>query len=162
MKPLVFLWLAIFHFMVLDGLAQPRQAARQTQTKRQREADIVISTARTYLGTPYKYGGTTRKGIDCSALIIESFKAAGYNLPRSAHDQSTFGKNVKIGKIQPGDLVFFKFKQKGENTWHSGLITVVEKNKIRFIHSSSSKGVIESDLLSDYYKSNIKGFRRVL
>jgi probable lipoprotein NlpC len=158
MKIPVTLFLPIF-LLSLEGNGQVRQ---QTQTKREREADIVISTARTYLGTPYKYGGTTRKGIDCSALIGESFRAAGYNLPRSAHEQSTFGQKVSMKKIRPGDLVFFKFKQKGEKSWHSGLITVVEKNKIRFIHSSSSKGVIESDLLSDYYKNNIKGFRRVL
>jgi len=133
----------------------------QSSTK-ETKTNLILSSVKSYLGTPYQYGGMSRKGIDCSALLYLSFNQAGIQLPRASKDQSKFGKNVKWGRIKPGDLVFFKFTQKGENSWHSGVIVTVEKEKIKFIHASSSKGVIESDLNSTYYKTNVRGFRRVI
>lgn len=126
------------------------------------QTNLILSSVKSYLGTPYKYGGMSRKGIDCSALMYLSFNQGGIELPRSAKDQSKVGKSINIGRARPGDLVFFKFRQKGEKSWHSGIIVSVEKNKIKFVHASSSKGVIESDLYADYYFKNIKGFRRVI
>jgi len=126
------------------------------------KTNLILSSVKSYLGTPYQYGGMSRKGIDCSALLYLSFNQAGIELPRESKDQSKYGKNVKWNRIKPGDLVFFKFKQKGENSWHSGVIVSVEKEKIKFIHASSSKGVIESDLNSTYYQENVKGFRLVI
>lgn len=140
----------------LLSTAYGQKASKETQT------NLILSSVKSYLGTPYKYGGMSRKGIDCSALMYLSFNQGGIELPRSAKDQSKVGKSIKIGRARPGDLVFFKFKQKGEKSWHSGIIVSVEKNKIKFVHASSSKGVIESDLYSDYYFKNIKGFRRVI
>ena len=130
--------------------------------KRERKTNVVMSSVKSYLGTPYKYGGMSRKGIYCSALLHVSFNTGGISLPRTAKDQSKFGKNVSWRGLKRGDLVFFKFRQKGEKWWHSGVITVAEKDKIRFIHASSSRGVVESNLLSDYYKKSVKGFRRVI
>ena len=130
--------------------------------KREVKTNVVMSSVKSYVGTPYKYGGMSRKGIDCSGLLHVSFNTGGISLPRTAKDQSKFGKNVSWNGLKRGDLVFFKFKQKGEKWWHSGVITVAEKGKIRFIHASSSRGVVESNLLSDYYKKNVKGFRRVI
>jgi cell wall-associated NlpC family hydrolase len=126
------------------------------------KTNLILSSVKSYLGTPYEYGGMSRKGIDCSALLYMAYNTGGVKLPRQSKDQSKFGKNVKLNRLKPGDLVFFKFKQKSEKSWHSGVIVSVEKNKIKFIHASSSKGVIESDLLSEYYLTNVKGFRRVI
>ena len=134
----------------------------QSRGAKESKTNVIMSSIKSYIGTPYKYGGMSRKGIDCSALLYVSFNTGGIRLPRTAKSQSDFGKNVKWKRLRPGDLVFFKFKQKGEKWWHSGVISVVEKNKIRFIHASSSRGVVESDLLSDYYRKNVKGFRRVI
>lgn len=133
-----------------------QSSAKETKT------NLILSSVRSYLGTPYQYGGMSRKGIDCSALLYLCFNQAGIELPRESKEQSKFGKNVKWNRIKPGDLVFFKFQQKGENSWHSGVIVSVEKEKIKFIHASSSKGVIESDLNSAYYRENVRGFRRVI
>lgn len=138
------------------------QLPAQTQSAKERQVDIVISTAKTFVGTPYLYGGMSRKGIDCSGLVVESFKAAGQNVPRTSEAQSEFGKKIKIDKVRPGDLVFFEFKEKGEKWWHSGLIVSVEKGSIKFVHASSSRGVVESDLMSDYYRNNIRAFRRFI
>jgi probable lipoprotein NlpC len=130
--------------------------------KKRKKISKVIASAESYIGTPYKYGGTTRSGIDCSGLIQNSFTSAGYRIPRTAKEQSKTGSKVGWSKVRPGDLVFFKFKKKGERWYHSGLISKVNGDDIRFIHASSSRGVVESSLNSDYYRDNVKVFRRVV
>ncbi|CAM9968762.1 unnamed protein product [Chrysoparadoxa australica] len=136
----------------------------EAQSKRKRKIIIaVVTEARTYRGTPYHYGGMSRRGIDCSGLIYNSFDKVGIDLPRTAKEQSKIGSKKGWGGIRPGDIVYFKFKEKGEKWWHSGMITdTTDPNEIKFIHASSSRGVVESTLNQEYYKDNVKKFRRVI
>jgi len=128
-----------------------------------KKIEKVISAGRSYIGTPYKWGGNSRGGIDCSGLIKNAYQTINVKLPRTAQEQSKAGSKRGWGGIRKGDLVYFKFKEKGKKRWyHSGMITYVGKDKILFIHASSSKGVVESDLMADYYRSNVKSFRRVI
>lgn len=118
-----------------------------------KKADKAIATARTYIGTPYKYGGTTKKGIDCSGLMCTSYKSANVNLPRTSSAQSQYGKSVKMNELQPGDLVFFSARKGSKKITHVGMVTTVKnKSDVRFIHASSSRGVVEDNLMSDYYQ----------
>lgn len=127
------------------------------------KAEIVISTARTFIGTPYKYGGTTRSGMDCSALLINSFSVVKLNLPRSSEAQSKVGTEVKINELQPGDLVFFATGNKKKEITHVGLVTDVRaKDNIKFIHASSSLGVVETNLFAEYYQKRFRVARRVI
>lgn len=120
-----------------------------------------ISTARTYTGTPYRYGGTTKRGMDCSGLLCVSYQSAGLNLPRTSNAQSKMGKLVKMNELKPGDLVFFSAKKGRKKITHVGMVTEVENRKnIRFIHSSTKLGVVENNLLSTYYKSIFVKARR--
>jgi cell wall-associated NlpC family hydrolase len=66
-----------------------------------------LSTALSFRGVRYVYGGTSRSGVDCSGLTQLAFRAAGITLPRTAAAQSTVGRSVKLGDIQPGDLIFY-------------------------------------------------------
>lgn len=69
---------------------------------------IVVATARSYLGVPYLWGGTTRSGIDCSGLVLVSYAAAGVHIPRVAQDQSRVGVPVlSLSDVQPGDLLAY-------------------------------------------------------
>lgn len=154
MRSILLVGLSFWFVSIIPASAQNK--------KKSKKISVVIQNAEAYKGTPYKYGGTSKSGIDCSALIQNSFSNAGYKVPRTSKEQSKYGKKVGWNGLRPGDLVFFKFKKKGEKWYHSGLITKVQGENIYFIHASSSRGVVESNLKSDYYKKNVKTFRRVI
>lgn len=114
----------------------------------------VIETARAYRGTPYKYGGTTRIGMDCSGLLCTSFKTINVNLPRSSNEQSRFGPEIKPNNLRAGDLVFFSATKNSNQISHVGLVTDVKsKEEVYFIHASTRLGVIEDNLFSNHYKT---------
>ena len=149
--------------LLLTVLTLTLSTTVHAQNKRKRkQIDLVITEARKYIGTPYKYGGLSKSGIDCSGLIYTCYRKIDVTLPRVAKDQSKVGSSKSWGSIRPGDIVYFKFKQRGEKWFHAGMITYAEQDDIRFIHASTSQGVVESSLMSDYYKKNVKKFRRVI
>lgn len=123
---------------------------------------IVINTARSYTGTPYKFGGTTRSGMDCSALIYHSFYPVGVTMPRMSSDQSQMGKKISKNDIKPGDLLFFATSRKRKRVTHAGIATEVSRGDIRFIHSSTSLGVSEDYLSNNYWSKAFLFARRVL
>jgi len=111
-----------------------------------------------YLGTPYRYGGTTRKGIDCSGFTSKVYASAvDKQLPRSARDQFSVGAPVKKDELEFGDLVFFK-TTKRKRPSHVGIY--IEDDI--FAHASVNKGVTLSSLESTYYKKRFVGARRVV
>jgi cell wall-associated NlpC family hydrolase len=125
-----------------------------------RQLAAVIETARSYRGTPYKFGGTTRLGLDCSGLLNVSFNAAGIQIPRSSNEQAAWGDPIRPQDLQAGDLVFFGGAPGSSTITHVGLITEVSEDGVQFIHSSTSLGVVENALESDYYLSRfIKAVR---
>lgn len=122
----------------------------------------VISTAKSYQGTPYKYGGTTRAGMDCSALVYHAYYSIGINMPRTSNDQSQLGQKVPVKSIQAGDLLFFATSRKKNQVTHSGIVTEVQQGEIRFIHSSTSLGVTEDYISSKYWANAFLFAKRIL
>lgn len=113
----------------------------------------VIDNARAYQGTPYLFGGTTRVGMDCSALLQLSFADAGVDIPRSSNEQAAWGDPIKPTELKPGDFLFFGASPGSSVITHVGMVTVVDGEGVEFIHASTSLGVIENSFESDYYLS---------
>jgi cell wall-associated NlpC family hydrolase len=106
--------------------------------------------------TPYKYGGHTLKGTDCSYLVQKVYQDAfAIQLPRTSLEQAQIGYEVPKNSSKEGDLVFFKVDSK---TRHSGIII----DKGRFLHASTTEGVKISQLNDPYWKSKFLQIRRVL
>jgi probable lipoprotein NlpC len=138
-------------------------AASNKANMREKKVERVISSARTYIGTPYKYGGISRSGMDCSGLLINSFKTVEISLPRTSEAQSKIGTEIKMKDLEPGDLVFFATGKKKRQITHVGLVTEIKgKDDVKFIHASSSLGVVETNIFAGYYQKRFRGARRVI
>lgn len=148
--------------IVLATLFMPSCASHRAANAREEKVDKVIAAARTFIGTPYKYGGTTRSGLDCSGLLLNSFRAVNVTLPRTSEAQSKFGKDVKVKEVLPGDLLFFATGKKKNEITHVGLVVDVKRKDVKFIHASTSLGVVETNLDTEYYKTRFRKARRVI
>ncbi len=114
----------------------------------------LLKEAEKWLGTPYKYGGDDRKGMDCSGFVVRVYKdALGIKLPRTSRDQSKFCDKVSKKNLSPGDLLFFATTRGSGDVSHVGIY--MGGNVM--IHSSSSQGVILTDFTSDYYTRTFTG-----
>ncbi len=125
-----------------------------------KKVKTALQEAKTYEGVPYKYGGNTRKGIDCSALVKSAFKKAQVELPRRSIEMSNKGTPVKVNKIKEGDLLFFA-TSKGKINHVAIVYKIKEGGVISFIHASSSKGVMISDLKGSYWPARFVKAKRI-
>ncbi len=120
------------------------------------ERKLFVRMTRTFLGVPYRLGGTTMKGIDCSAFVKRLYEIFDIQLPRTAREQAKVGKRVAKDQLEEGDLVFFKTRSR-RVTGHVGIY--IGNNE--FIHASGkNRGTKLDSLESDYYsKRFVRGVR---
>ena len=123
--------------------------------------DSVISFGKIYMSTPYRYGGTTPRGFDCSGFTSHVFNNFGINLNRSSRDQASQLPTINKLDLKTGDLVFFEGRRHNGTVGHVGIVTETKPNgEFNFIHSSIKKGVTISSSEEQYYGSRfVKGGR---
>ncbi|PIB33676.1 glycoside hydrolase [Gaetbulibacter sp. 5U11] len=122
----------------------------------------IINTAKSYEGVRYKYGGTTKKGMDCSGLIFTAFQSEDISLPRSSSAMATHGDWIDVKEVKEGDLLFFATKRNSRTINHVGLVTSSRLGRVEFIHASTSKGVMTSLLSERYWYFAFVQARRIL
>ena len=122
----------------------------------------IIDFAKQFEGVKYRFGGTTKKGMDCSGLVYETFKAFDISLPRISRDMAKQGEKIFIDDIKEGDLLFFKTSKKGNIISHVGLVVTALPGNIEFIHSTTNQGVIISSLAERYWYYSFVEARRIL
>lgn len=122
----------------------------------------IIKDAEKYIGVPYKFAGTTSSGFDCSGFTVKVFAENNFTLPRRSSDQALEGQEISIKNVKPGDLLFFATAG-GTKVSHVAIVHGIGNDgEVRFIHASTSKGVIISSLNEKYWNKAFLYARRVL
>lgn len=140
---------------------QKRDHSKISKNKKNQLAEQLINSASVNLGVSYRSGGTTKKGFDCSGLIYATFKQFDIALPRSSSEMAKVGKKINITEVQKGDLIFFKTNGQSVIN-HVGMVIEVLSDEIKFIHSSTSKGVVISSTKQGYYAKSFVQANRIL
>ncbi|PZD77767.1 C40 family peptidase [Mesonia sp. K7] len=125
-------------------------------------AQKVTDYALQFQGVKYKYGGTNKKGMDCSGLVYTSFLSENIELPRISRDMAKQGMAIRTQDIKVGDLVFFSTSRSSNRINHVGLVVEILPGSVNFIHSTSSLGVIVSSLNEKYWNAAYVTARRIL
>jgi murein DD-endopeptidase len=118
-------------------------------------AEHAAAQAVKMVGRPYKYGGASPSGFDCSGLVLYSYLKAGYALPRDTEHQRKAARPVKLSALRRGDLLFFD--QEGKKNSHVGIYL----GDGQFVHAPSSGKSVRRDRLDAYWKKHFSEARRV-
>ena len=121
----------------------------------------LIDSAYSYIGTPYKWAGTSRSGMDCSGFVSTAFSAINVPLSRSSLEMSTQGRDIPLSQAEVGDLLFFKTTRKRNRISHVGIVVGVG-DEVKFIHASVSQGITVSSLSENYWQKAYAKTSRVL
>lgn len=133
-----------------------RKSTVQKHTTSMHDSVTLRKACLRWLGTPYRYGGTTPAGIDCSGLVGQIYRTIyAQNVPRTSAQLHAASQPIPIAQLQPGDLVFFG------DTPHKVSHVGIYLGSGQFIHASASKGVIISRLSETWYKNHFLGGGRL-
>ncbi len=119
----------------------------------------VIDAASSWLGAPYRYGGNSPQGTDCSGLTCMAYeRGAGIKLPRSSREQADYSRRIRRGDLRPADLIFFSRTKGGNDINH----VAIYLGDNRILHATTSGGVTVSDLDEPYWNTHLHSCGRVL
>jgi cell wall-associated NlpC family hydrolase len=155
-----------------DRSSSSKQIVKSTSNNNTNKYDAVVNTdsnaqnivryAKQFEGVKYKWGGATELGMDCSGLVFESFRKFEIYLPRISRDMAKKGRKISLTKVKDGDLLFFRTKNRRNAINHVGLVVSSKNGKVKFIHATSSNGVITSFISESYWSKIFVEARKIL
>ncbi len=110
----------------------------------------VLQIAESLKGVPYKYGGTTKRGFDCSGFTSYVYKRNAIEIPRTSRAQEDYMDRVSIKQLQAGDFVFFRPNKVGK-VFHVALVVNNDRTGLTVIHATSSRGVVKENISQSSY-----------
>ncbi len=120
----------------------------------------IVQTALEYQGKPYRMGGTTPRGFDCSGFVCYVMDKHQVSMERTAAEQARQGKRIPLNKVETGDLLFFSNRRRID---HVAIVVSHEPGMLMIVHSTSSRGIyFENYYNSDYWQSRFRFARRVI
>ncbi len=133
------------------------------ENKEDIQRDKIVNYAKKQIGVKYKYAGSSpRTGFDCSGFTQFVYSHFGYKVPRSSSAYAKVGKKISIKNAQKGDILLFTGSNKRKRiTGHVGIVVSNKKGTLKFIHASSSRGVMISNTDVKYFKERILGARTI-
>ncbi|MCL7764763.1 C40 family peptidase [Polaribacter sp. Z014] len=151
MKKVMFL-MVVFS-LIMSSCSSTKSVVKKTP-KPTTKVDRIVANALEYKGVRYKFGGITNRGMDCSGIVYVAFDSENVQLPRISRDMAKRGHKIALSKVKKGDLLFFKTKKnrRGDIN-HVGLVVSHIKGQIKFVHATTSRGVIVSALSEKYWKN---------
>ena len=149
-----------FWFMLAAALILAGCSSHRAPPPNPRLADSITVVAnlneqlRSWRGAPYRYGGMTPRGVDCSGFVVRTFRDKfALQLPRETREQAEIGTRIDKRDLLPGDLVFFRTR--------AGMHVGFYDTDHNFLHASSSQGVMRSSLDNPYWESAFYQARRL-
>lgn len=142
------------------GLVKAQEDLQTIVAQDKGKADLLIDFGKTLLGKGYRPGAEGPNSFDCSGFVYYCLRNRGIKAPRSSADQSCYEGWTKIvdkSSLLTGDILFFKTRGHPKGVGHSGIYI----GNGKFIHSSTGKGVIISDLMTGYYLDHYQWARRI-
>jgi len=136
----------------------------KNESRSEIERDKVVNYAKKQIGVKYKYAGDSpSEGFDCSGFTKYVFSNFGYDLPRRSVDYENTGKKINMKDVKKGDILLFTGSDKKKRvTGHVGIVVSNSNGNIKFIHASSSRGIVISDMSISYYVERILGARQII
>jgi cell wall-associated NlpC family hydrolase len=123
----------------------------------------LVTFATQHLHIPYRSGGSSKRGFDCSGFVRYCFNQWNIALPHSSAAQAQHGEAVELDDAKPGDLIFFKGNStKSKRIGHVGIITEVAPGYVKFIHSAWKGGIRYDMLNAAYYSKRFVAIKRMI
>jgi cell wall-associated NlpC family hydrolase len=148
-------WSACAATVAVEAATVVAVTADNSAAAAEKPSEIVLSSAESMLGMPYRLGGDAISATDCSAMVRAAFTHVGIELPRSTQDQIKLGQKVDAKNLRPGDLMFYRW---GKRRLH----VAVYAGGGEILHASPAAGqVIRTQLTRDWNRRLVQ-IRRVL
>lgn len=163
-------WVLIFVLSVL-GMSVSVQAQEENHEQTVEpdfvfQTDSLVGLAKSFLGVPYRYGGMTPEGFDCSGFVKYVYSSFGFDVPRSSVELADYGIEIPIDSCHKGDIIIFAGSNAQKRpVGHAGIVVSDVNEPLKFIHSATSnkRGIVITAFDAfDYYKTRFVKVIRVL